>query len=94
MHILLTRPLEDCSEMILKLKNLGHQISHLPLLKIEAVQYEKINLTDFNAIIFTSANADRPDSRLVISEVHEFEKQTAFDSAQDAMPESSSIPLS
>jgi uroporphyrinogen-III synthase len=38
MHILLTRPLEDCSEMILKLKNLGHQISHLPLLKIEAVQ--------------------------------------------------------
>ena len=57
MHILLTRPLEDCSEMILKLKNLGHQISHLPLLKIEAVQYEKINLTDFNAIIFTSANA-------------------------------------
>ena len=57
MHILLTRPLEDCSEMILKLKNLGHQISHLPLLKVEAVQYEKINLTDFNAIIFTSANA-------------------------------------
>ena len=40
------------------------------------------------------ANADSPDSRLVISEVHEFEKQTAFDSAQDAMPESSSIPLS
>ena len=35
MHILLTRPLEDCSEIILKFKSLGHQVSHLPLLKIE-----------------------------------------------------------
>ena len=34
MHILLTRPLEDCSEMILKFKSLGHQVSHLPLLNI------------------------------------------------------------
>ena len=35
MHILLTRPLEDCSEMIVKFKSLGHQVSHLPLLRIE-----------------------------------------------------------
>ena len=35
MHILLTRPLDDCSEMILKFKSLGHQVSHLPLLNIE-----------------------------------------------------------
>ena len=41
MHILLTRPLEDCSEMILKLKSLGHQVSHLPLLTIEKINYEK-----------------------------------------------------
>ena len=33
MHILLTRPLEDSSEMILKFKSLGHQVSHLPLIK-------------------------------------------------------------
>ena len=32
MHILFTRPLEDCSEMILKFQSLGHQVSHLPLL--------------------------------------------------------------
>jgi hypothetical protein len=31
MHILLTRPLEDCSEMILKFQSLGHEVSHLPL---------------------------------------------------------------
>ena len=40
MHILLTRPLEDCSEMILKFQSLGHQVSHLPLIKIEKVNYD------------------------------------------------------
>ena len=35
MHILLTRPLEDCHEMILKFKSLGHKVSHLPLISIE-----------------------------------------------------------
>ena len=57
MHILLTRPLEDCSEMILKFQSLGHQVSHLPLLKINEVNYEEINFSYFNGIIFTSANA-------------------------------------
>ena len=57
MHILLTRPLEDCSEMIIKFKSLGHQVSHLPLLSVDKVDYEKINLSDFKGIIFTSANA-------------------------------------
>ena len=57
MHILLTRPLEDCSEMIIKFKSLGHQVSHLPLLSIDKVDYEQINFLDFKGIIFTSANA-------------------------------------
>ena len=57
MHILLTRPLEDCSEMIIKFRSLGHQVSHLPLLSVDKVDYEKINFSDFKGIIFTSANA-------------------------------------
>ena len=57
MHILLTRPLEDCSEMIIKFKSLGHQVSHLPLLSIEKVDYEQINSLNFKGMIFTSANA-------------------------------------
>ena len=57
MHILLTRPLEDCSEMIMKFKSLGHQVSHLPLLNIEKIDYEQINFSDYKGIIFTSANA-------------------------------------
>ena len=57
MHILLTRPLEDCSEMIVKFKSLGHQVSHLPLLSVEEVVHDKINFADFNGVIFTSVNA-------------------------------------
>ena len=47
MHILLTRPLEDCSEMILKFKSLGHKVSHIPLINIEKVNYEKIKFSDY-----------------------------------------------
>ena len=57
MHILLTRPLEDSSEMILKFKSLGHQVSHIPLLSINKINYEEIKLSDYGGIIFTSANA-------------------------------------
>ena len=57
MHILLTRPLEDCSEMILKFQSLGHQVSHLPLLNINQVDYGEINFSDYKGIIFTSGNA-------------------------------------
>ena len=57
MHILLTRPLEDCHEMILKFQLLGHEVSHLPLIAIEGLKYQPLNYTDFKAIIFTSSNA-------------------------------------
>ena len=57
MHILFTRPLEDCQEMILKFQSLGHNVSHLPLISIEGLNYENLNYSDFKGIIFTSSNA-------------------------------------
>ena len=57
MHILFTRPLEDCQEMILKFQSLGHEISHLPLINIEGLKYESLNYSEFKGIIFTSSNA-------------------------------------
>jgi uroporphyrinogen-III synthase len=57
MHILFTRPIEDCQEMILKFQSLGHKISHLPLINIEGLKYETPNYSEFNGVIFTSANA-------------------------------------
>ena len=57
MHILLTRPLEDCHEIILKFQSLGHEISHMPLINVESKNYESLNFSDFSGVIFTSANA-------------------------------------
>ena len=57
MHILLTRPLDDCKELILRFKSLGHKVSHLPVIKIQNVNYGKVNFDEFSGIIFTSANA-------------------------------------
>jgi len=57
MHILLTRPLEDIEELILKFKKLGHIVSHMPVIKIEKVNYKNINFSEFSGIIFTSSNA-------------------------------------
>ena len=57
MHILFTRPLEDSEELILKFSDLGHKVSHMPVIRIEKIQHEKINFIEYKAIIFTSANA-------------------------------------
>ena len=57
MHILLTRPLEDSLAMIEKFKDLGHNVSHLPLLKIEKIQNENIEYDDYKGLIFSSSNS-------------------------------------
>jgi uroporphyrinogen-III synthase len=57
MHILFTRPLEDCHEMIIKFQSLGHEVSHLPLINIEGLKYESLDYSEFRVVIFTSANA-------------------------------------
>ena len=57
MHVLLTRPLDDCTELILKFQSLGNKVSHLPLLKLEKINYDESFLSDFKGIIFTSTNA-------------------------------------
>jgi len=57
MHILFTRPIDDCHEMILKFQSLGHEVSHLPLINIEGLKYEPLNYFEFKGIVFTSSNA-------------------------------------
>ena len=57
MHILLTRPLEDSRQLILRFKSLGHQVSHLPVINIEKEDYDEPNYNEFKGIIFTSSNA-------------------------------------
>ena len=57
MHIVITRPKEDSLYLIKNLINLGHAVTHLPLIKIEKLETKKINLLNYEAIIFTSSNA-------------------------------------
>ena len=57
MHILLTRPLEDSKELILRFSSLGHNVSHLPVIKIEPIKYDEPDYSQFNGVIFTSSNA-------------------------------------
>ena len=57
MHILFTRPLEDCHEMMLKFQSFGHEISHLPLINIVGLKVETLSYAEFKGIIFTSSNA-------------------------------------
>ena len=38
-------------------KSLGHQVSHIPLLIIEKMKYEKVNFSEYGGVIFTSTNA-------------------------------------
>ena len=59
MHIVITRPKEDSSQLIEKLNKLGHTTTHLPLIKIEKLETKKINLENYDAVIFTSSNAIR-----------------------------------
>ena len=59
MHVLLTRPLEDSINLIKKFNDKGFTVSHLPLIKINKLDYSKLNSSEFKIIIFTSSNAIR-----------------------------------
>jgi uroporphyrinogen-III synthase len=59
MHIVITRPKEDSFQLIEKLNQLGHITTHLPVIKIEKLETKKINLKNYEAVIFTSSNAIR-----------------------------------
>ena len=59
MHIVITRPKEDSSNLIEKLIKLGHSVTHLPVIKIEKLETKKINLLNYQAVIFTISNAIR-----------------------------------
>ena len=59
MNVLLTRSLIDTEDLMCKLFSLGHKIIHVPTLKISAVKTNSINPDNYEAFIFTSANAIR-----------------------------------
>ena len=59
MNILITRPLIESEDLMRKLFSLGHNIIHVPTLKIIPIKMELLDAKSFDAMIFTSANAIR-----------------------------------
>ena len=59
MHIVITRPKEDSLLLIENLIKIGHTVTHLPVIEIKKLETEKINLLNYQAVIFTSSNAIR-----------------------------------
>ena len=59
MNILITRPLIDAEDLMGKFFSLGHKIIHIPTLKISSAKAAIIDANQYNAFIFTSANAIR-----------------------------------
>ena len=74
MNILITRPLIDSEDLMGKLFSLGHKIIHIPTLKISSNKIESVNLNQYDALIFTSANAIR--NLKVVSEEKNKVKET------------------
>tara|TARA_B100001121_G_C18688885_1_gene622040 strand:+ start:2452 stop:3147 length:696 start_codon:yes stop_codon:yes gene_type:complete len=59
MNVLITRPLIDTEDLMGKMFSLGHNIIHLPTLKISTAKQTPVNSSEYDAFIFTSANAIR-----------------------------------
>ena len=59
MNILITRPLIDAEDLMGKLFSLGHKIIHVPTLQVKPVTNLKCDAKNYDAFIFTSANAIR-----------------------------------
>ena len=47
MHIVITRPTEDSIALIKTLKDLGHTVTNLPVIKIEKLETNKINFENY-----------------------------------------------
>ena len=59
MNILITRSLIDAEDLMGKFFSLGHKIIHIPTLKITSAKIKPIDANQYDAFIFTSANAIR-----------------------------------
>ena len=57
MHVLLTRPLEDSIDLIKRFKNKDITVSHLPLIKINKLDYPKLKSSEYKEIVLSFSNS-------------------------------------
>lgn len=59
MRIVVTRPCGQEGELVARLRALGHEVPHCPLIEIEPLADEPIDATGYDWVIVTSANGAR-----------------------------------
>jgi uroporphyrinogen-III synthase len=59
MRIVVTRPTGQEQELVARLTALGHEVVHVPLVEIESLGDDPIDLSDYDWLVLTSANGAR-----------------------------------
>ena len=59
MRIVVTRPAGQEEDLVLQLARLGHEVVHCPLIEIEALGDEPIEVAGYDWVVVTSANGAR-----------------------------------
>ncbi len=59
MNIIFTRPLLESEDLMTSFFSSGHKVIHVPTLSIKSASMKSIHTEDYDAFIFTSANAVR-----------------------------------
>jgi uroporphyrinogen-III synthase len=62
-RIVVTRPREQAGELAARLEQLGHQVAVCPLIEIEPIGSEEIDVSGYDWLLVTSPNAARELSR-------------------------------
>lgn len=63
MKIVVTRPREQAQPLVKRLEELGHEVAVCPLIELEPVGPEEIDVSGYDWVIVTSANAARELAR-------------------------------
>ncbi len=59
MKVVVTRPLEQASELVLRLEGLGHEVVVCPLVEVEPLSDEPVDVEGYDWIVVTSVNGAR-----------------------------------
>jgi uroporphyrinogen-III synthase len=66
MRIVVTRPAGQEQGLVERLTALGHEVVHVPLVEIESLGDDPIDLTDYDWLVLTSANGARELRRRMV----------------------------
>lgn len=66
MRILVTRPVGQEQPLVARLAALGHEVAHVPLIAIEPLGDSRIDVSGYDWVVLTSANAARELRRRLV----------------------------